>query len=101
MERLSLNDVDLMFKALEAMEKLSRHEKHVMEAVHRTIVSMSKDLTDPEVIKSRDEFLQESDKQINELGSNINVMNDRVILLKAKLIRMRDQIAVEDITGGK
>jgi hypothetical protein len=88
MEKLTNNDIDVLLKSLDAYKSQASHNG-LMSVMLMAALS-KKDENDP------DKFKREADQTMEEATSKSEQLEEVVILLKAKLILMRDRSIIEE-----
>lgn len=81
-------EIDLLQDGLDAME-VKNHHQHMMNDVVGSIILHGHS----EEVEKR--FREEMDRKRKEMESSQRNLRDRIVLLKAKLIRMKDEKSAE------
>lgn len=76
-------EIDLLLDALDIFESTTKGNNSMLNMVASSMVSSS---------EMRDRYLDKQNKEAT-------LTRERIILLKAKLVRMKDKTFIDDLTG--
>lgn len=100
MPTLTTDDIDLSLQALDALPKVARNEAFMDGMIHSLMTSLvpKEARDDPAYQEIKAKAEGERQARLDALKEKERVLGERIVLLKAKLIQMKDRAQVDAIT---